>query len=84
MRKHSGALQFVLLVITVIGYLVFEYEEEEDPRWDEMHYGPLAEEYRIATGVPDVMDRSEFLHHFPKVFCGWAARPRASRPSPAG
>jgi len=47
-------------------------EPEEDPRWDEMHYSPLAEEYRAATGVPDRMGRKEFLHHFPKVFCGWA------------
>lgn len=45
---------------------------EEDPRWDEMHYSPLAEEYRAATGVPDRMGRKEFLHHFPRVFCAWA------------
>lgn len=47
-------------------------EPQVDPRWDELHYGPLAQEYRAATGVPAMMGRKEFLHHFPKVFCGWA------------
>jgi len=65
LRRHRETAQ----ALAALGVCA---EPEEDARWDEMHYSPLAEEYRAATGVPDTMGRKEFLHHFPKVFCGWA------------
>ncbi|MBM7069638.1 histidine phosphatase family protein [Actibacterium sp. 188UL27-1] len=44
---------------------------QEDPRFDEMHYDPLEQQYVRETGSTASKSRSDFITTFPEVFCGW-------------